>query len=53
MSCASNSLPPNIFKAALRSGQRSIGLGSGLCSNIASEIIASASFDWIVIDTEP
>ena len=52
MSCASNSLPPNIFKAALRSGQRQIGLWSGLCSNITSEIIAGAGFDWIVIDTE-
>jgi 4-hydroxy-2-oxoheptanedioate aldolase len=52
MSYASNSLPPNRFKAALRSGQYQIGLWSGLCSNIASEIIAGAGFDWIVIDTE-
>jgi 4-hydroxy-2-oxoheptanedioate aldolase len=41
-----------MFKAALRDGQRQIGLWSGLCSNIASEIIAGAGFDWIVIDTE-
>ncbi len=41
-----------MFKAALRSGQRQIGLWSGLCSNITSEIIAGAGFDWIVIDTE-
>ena len=52
MSYASNSLPPNMFKAALRSGQHQIGLWSGLCSNIVSEIIAGAGFDWIVIDTE-
>jgi 4-hydroxy-2-oxoheptanedioate aldolase len=52
MSYASNSLPPNVFKAALLNGQHQIGLWSGLCSNITSEIIAGAGFDWIVIDTE-
>jgi len=52
MSFASTSLPPNTFKAALRNGQHQIGLWSGLCSNIAAEIIAGAGFDWIVIDTE-
>ena len=52
MSHAPPSLPPNMFKAALRDGQRQIGLWSALCSNIASEIIAGAGFDWIVIDTE-
>lgn len=52
MSCAFASLPPNVFKAALLNGQHQIGLWSGLCSNIASEIIAGAGFDWIVIDTE-
>jgi 4-hydroxy-2-oxoheptanedioate aldolase len=41
-----------VFKAALLNGQHQIGLWSGLCSNIASEIIAGAGFDWIVIDTE-
>lgn len=52
MSPVSASLPPNRFKAALREGQRQIGLWSGLCSNIAAEIIAGAGFDWIVVDTE-
>jgi 2-keto-3-deoxy-L-rhamnonate aldolase RhmA len=52
MSFPSASLPRNRFKAALRAGQRQIGLWSGLCSNIASEIIAGAGFDWVVIDTE-
>src|SRR5580692_3018317 len=52
MSYAPASLPRNLFKIALREGQRQIGLWSGLCSNIASEIIAGAGFDWIVIDTE-
>jgi 4-hydroxy-2-oxoheptanedioate aldolase len=41
-----------MFKTALRDGQRQIGLWSGLCSNIVSEIIGGAGFDWIVIDTE-
>jgi 4-hydroxy-2-oxoheptanedioate aldolase len=52
MSSITATLPPNAFKTALRDGQRQIGLWSGLCSNIASEIIGGAGFDWIVIDTE-
>lgn len=52
MPYAPASLPRNLFKTALRAGQQQIGLWSGLCSNIASEIIAGAGFDWIVIDTE-
>lgn len=52
MSHAPSSLPPNLFKAALRDGQPQIGLWSALCSNIASEIVAGAGFDWILIDTE-
>ena len=52
MSYAYASLPRNLFKTALRNGQQQIGLWSGLCSNIASEIIAGAGFDWVVIDTE-
>src|ERR1035438_4662050 len=49
---APTSLPPNPFKAALRNGQRRVGLWGGLCSNIAADVIAGAGFDWIVIDTE-
>jgi 4-hydroxy-2-oxoheptanedioate aldolase len=45
-------LPPNRFKAGLREGRPQIGLWSALCSNIVAEIIASAGFDWILIDTE-
>src|SRR3984957_21000928 len=52
MSYAAASLPRNRFKTALRGGQRQVGLWSGLCSNIAAEIIAGAGFDWIVIDGE-
>src|ERR1039457_3929107 len=52
MSYAPATLPRNLFKTALRNGPQQIGLWSGLCSNIATEIIAGAGFDWIVIDTE-
>ncbi len=46
------SLPPNLFKAALREKKCQIGLWCSLCSNIAAEIVAGAGFDWILIDTE-
>jgi 4-hydroxy-2-oxoheptanedioate aldolase len=42
----------NRFKQALLDCERQVGLWSGLCSNIAAEIIAGAGFDWIVIDGE-
>ncbi len=45
-------LPRNAFKKALASGERQIGLWSGLASPIAAEIVAGAGFDWIVIDGE-
>src|SRR5580700_2447067 len=43
---------PNTFKQALSDCRRQVGLWSGLCSNIAAEIIAGAGFDWIVLDGE-
>lgn len=45
-------LPANTFKLALREGRTRIGLWASLCSNIATEVIADAGFDWILIDTE-
>jgi 4-hydroxy-2-oxoheptanedioate aldolase len=45
-------MPSNTFKQAIASGQRQVGLWSGLASPIAAEIIAGAGFDWIVIDGE-
>ncbi|SRR5579864_2263534 len=42
----------NRFKQALASCERQVGLWSGLCSNVAAEIIAGAGFDWIVVDGE-
>ncbi|HEX3603406.1 MAG TPA: HpcH/HpaI aldolase/citrate lyase family protein, partial [Steroidobacteraceae bacterium] len=46
------SMPRNTFKQAIVSGQRQVGLWSGLASPIAAEIIAGAGFDWIVVDGE-
>ena len=43
---------PNAFKKALQEQRRQVGLWSGLCSAIATEVIAGAGFDWIVIDGE-
>lgn len=45
-------LPSNAFKQALREGRPQIGLWASLCSNVATEVIAGAGFDWILIDTE-
>lgn len=45
-------MPVNAFKRALKEGRPQIGLWSMLCSNIVAEIIATAGFDWVVIDTE-
>jgi 4-hydroxy-2-oxoheptanedioate aldolase len=45
-------LPPNPFKRSLGRNELQIGLWSTLCSNISTEIIAHAGFDWILLDTE-
>ena len=45
-------MAPNPFKQALRAGRTQIGLWNSLCSNLASEVIAGAGFDWILLDTE-
>ncbi|MEX0446618.1 4-hydroxy-2-oxoheptanedioate aldolase [Xenorhabdus sp. SGI246] len=42
----------NRFKQALKSGQPQIGLWLGLCSSYSAEILASAGFDWLLIDGE-
>ena len=49
---SSAQLPPNSFKQAVISGRAQIGLWCSLCSNIVSEVLAGAGFDWILIDTE-
>src|SRR5687767_7296219 len=45
-------LPTNPFKRAVREGRPQIGLWASLGSNISTEVIAGAGFDWILIDTE-
>lgn len=45
-------LPVNRFKQALNSGTPQIGLWNSLCSNLCTEVIADAGFDWTLLDTE-
>jgi 4-hydroxy-2-oxoheptanedioate aldolase len=45
-------LPSNGFLAALRGGQPQIGLWLSLSSGFATEAVAAAGFDWLLIDTE-
>ncbi len=45
-------LPVNEFKKAIKSNTPQIGIWSGLCSHVAAEVLASAGFDWVLIDTE-
>jgi 2-keto-3-deoxy-L-rhamnonate aldolase RhmA len=42
----------NRFKEQLRTKEVQIGLWSSLASNIVTEILSYAGFDWILIDTE-
>ena len=45
-------LPTNNFKRGLRSGSPQIGLWMSLTSPVATEIVAGAGFDWMLIDME-
>lgn len=42
----------NSFKASLRDGRHTTGIFMGMLSSIATEIIATAGFDWLLIDGE-
>ena len=44
--------PKNTFRQALRDKQPQIGLWLGLANNYTAELIASAGFDWLLIDGE-
>ncbi len=44
--------PINPFKQALRQRQQQIGLWLGLTDNSATEICATAGFDWLLLDGE-
>lgn len=47
-----NTLPPNLFKRALREGRTQVGIWSTLASPYATELIAGSGYDWGLIDTE-
>lgn len=44
--------PTNRFKQAIARDERQVGLWSTLCSNLVADVLASAGYDWIVIDME-
>lgn len=45
-------MPPNAFLTAIREGRPQIGLWVSLSSNYAAEVVASAGFDWLLVDME-
>jgi 4-hydroxy-2-oxoheptanedioate aldolase len=45
-------LPRNVFKQRLGQGQTQVGLFVGLASAYSMEILATAGFDWLLIDGE-
>lgn len=45
-------MPRNTFKRALAAGETQIGLFLGLANAYSAEIVASAGFDWLLIDGE-
>jgi 4-hydroxy-2-oxoheptanedioate aldolase len=44
--------PENTFKSALARGDRLIGCWAGFADPYATEVMATAGFDWLVIDGE-
>ena len=44
--------PVNRFKAAIAAGQSQIGVWNSIGGNTACEVLASAGFDWVLVDTE-
>jgi 4-hydroxy-2-oxoheptanedioate aldolase len=45
-------MPTNTFKQAIASGKPQIGLWISLCSPFAAEVVASAGYDWVLLDME-
>jgi 4-hydroxy-2-oxoheptanedioate aldolase len=45
-------LPSNPFKRAIASGKPQIGCWSSLFSNYTVEVLATAGFDWLLLDME-
>lgn len=45
-------LPKNRFKAALKAGQRQIGIWCSIPDPYSIELLANCGYDWLLIDTE-
>jgi 4-hydroxy-2-oxoheptanedioate aldolase len=45
-------MPKNAFKSALQNGQHQLGIWNTIGGNTVCEYLASAGFDWILVDTE-
>jgi 4-hydroxy-2-oxoheptanedioate aldolase len=45
-------MPLNTFKRALAAGETQIGLFLGLANAYSAEVVATAGFDWLLIDGE-
>lgn len=45
-------MPRNLFKQALSEGRRQHGLWCTLSSAFATEVVAGAGYDWLLLDTE-
>lgn len=45
-------MPTNTFLAAIRAGRQQIGLWVSLSDNYATEVVASAGYDWLLVDME-
>jgi 4-hydroxy-2-oxoheptanedioate aldolase len=45
-------LPINRFKRAILAGEHQLGLWSSMASNISTEVLAGAGFDWLLLDAE-
>lgn len=45
-------MPENRFKRAIREGRRQVGIWNSLCSEVAAEVLATAGYDWALLDME-
>ena len=45
-------LPVNPFNCALKDRQKQVGLWASLSNNYAAEVIATAGYDWVLLDME-
>lgn len=45
-------LPKNAFKAALKAGERQLGVWNAIPNPLVTELLAGCGYDWVLIDTE-